>query len=128
MTLRTCQNCTEPFDRHDLIPFLFMRAGNTVNCIHCLDRNYLIPKKTAGYWGMFCVATAFGLFIFSLVFDLMRFMGLRPGIMGAIFATIFIGVGIIVSVALARFVLKLWNWRNGELTLDDHKQSILDFG
>jgi len=135
MKTRFCQNCDAPFDRHDLMPFVFMRPGNTINCLSCLDLNYLIPKKTMAYWFFFCFASAMGLVIFGSVYYLLGFMGIRlgnfgyglAGIVRAIVAVIFLIFGIISGVFFARFVLKLWNWKNGNLTLDDNAQSILDF-
>lgn len=131
MKSRTCQTCGAVFDRHDLVPFFFMRPGNTLNCLHCLDFNYLTPCKTPAYWVVFCCSAAIGLFIFSLFLNILGFMGLRLdniGIVGIIVGTAFCIAGLILSVWIARFVLKIWNWRNGNLTLDDAQQSILDLG
>ena len=130
MKLRTCQNCGAEFDRHDSTPFMFVRAGNTINCLHCLDLNYLIPQKNSGYWVVFCVALIIGFLTFSLFLAILSFMGIRLdniGIVSAIVGTGFCIAGILVSIWVSRFILKLWNWRNGLLTLDDQYQSILDF-
>lgn len=62
---------------------------------------------------------------------MLGFMGLRPdnvGIIGITFVVAFCIVGILLGAWIARFILKIWNWRNGDLTLDDSKQSILDLG
>lgn len=129
MISRTCQNCDAAFDRHDVLPFIFMRTGNTINCLHCLDLNYLIPTKTPAYYIVLFSSTVFGLFVFSLAFKLLGFMGIRPdklGIIGTIFSIPFILFAAIISFMLARFILKLWNFFFGQLSLDDNQQSFLD--
>ena len=131
MKRRSCQNCRASFDRHDLVPFIVMRPGNTLNCLHCLDLNYLVPNRTTAYWIVFSFASALGLFLMSLVFDLLGFMGFRlnrMGIVSTIVAMVFIIAGLILSLWFSRFILKLWNWKNGTLTLDDNRQSVLDLG
>ena len=131
MKSRSCQTCGAAFDRYDLVPFFFMRLGNTINCLRCVDLNYLIPNKNAAYRIVFCITAAFGLFIFSLAFKLLGFMGLHLGnigIVGIIVGTALCIAGAIIGAGVSRFILKMWNWRNGELTLDDAQQSILDFG
>jgi len=129
MKSRTCQNCGEPFDRHDLIPFLSIRLGNTINCVRCMDLNYLVPHRNPAYWLVFCVSSAFALFTFSLFLDVLRALGLALfSIFGVMLATIICMVGLLVSLWVSRLLLKLWNWRNGNLTLDDNEQSVLDFG
>ena len=109
---------------------MFVRAGNTINCLHCLDLNYLIPQKNSVYWAIFCVALIIGFLTFSLFLAMLSFMGIRLdniGIVSAIVGTGFCIAGSIISIWVSRFILKLWNWRNGVLTLDDQYQSILDF-
>lgn len=66
-----------------------------------------------------------------MVFAMLGFMGVGLysfGIVASIVTTIFLITGIIVSLVLGRFILKIWNWQYGDLTLDDKRQSILDFG
>lgn len=83
------------------------------------------------YRGMFGVSVICGAIVLYSVFAILGFMGIGLysfGIVASIVTTIFLITGIIVSLALSRFILKIWNWQYGELTLDDEKQSILDFG
>ena len=57
-----------------------------------------------------------------------NFRGGLLGIVSGMVIVIFLLGGILTASWVARFILKVWNWNFGQLSLDDRKQSILDFG
>jgi len=63
---KSCPHCGNIYESPEILPFFFLSPGNTITCLRCTKRSFLVPKKGVQRWIMLAVATVVWFIGFAL--------------------------------------------------------------
>ena len=133
MRSQVCQHCFETFNHNAAFRSLFLKNRHTIKCGDCQSEHHLGHFNRLRYWIVFCIAFIPSIIIFFSPFLMLTLsvLWLPTTVPAAILAVLFIAsffLSYLLGARVHRFLLNLWNWHYGYLTLGTTSVAPESFG
>lgn len=123
---RKCVECSAPFEGDEFIAYFMKFRGNSVICLSCRKKTYIVPKMSVVYVIMKLISFFVGLAVFLSIFLIIPMSTYSAESGSFVVSGLFFFMGAAAGFLIGTNIMRLYNWKTGTLTDDSLYQSYWD--